>query len=80
MMKTNMIPPALIEEIQIATNDIYRYERFDRFAILNVLKAIEDNDNVEDVFIEQAKLALKHHPVKKTYMRSELFKHCSGLN
>lgn len=65
-MKTNKIPRALLEDIQIAVRNIYRYERLERYALAIVLKAVEHNDDVEEVFVEQAKLALKHHPVKKS--------------
>ena len=64
-MKTSAIPKALINDIRLATEDIYRYDRFDRFALIVVLTAAESNSDVEDIFLKQAKLALQRHPVKK---------------
>lgn len=66
-MKRNEIPQPLLKDIQVATNNIYRYDRFDRFALITVLNAAEKNKEVEDVFVEQAKMALKRHPVNKQF-------------
>lgn len=64
MKKTN-VPTALYEEIKIAVKNILRYDRFDRFALITVLTAAENDESVENVFIKQAKMALIKHPVKK---------------
>lgn len=64
-MKSSNVPKVLYEEIQVAVKDIYRYERIDRFALSVVLSAAENNNNVENTFLNQAKQALKNHPAKK---------------
>ena len=58
------VPEKLYDEIQVALKDIYRYERIDRYALMMVFNAAKKHRKIEDIFLEQAKMALKKHPVK----------------
>lgn len=63
-MTEQQISSALYREIQKAAENIYRYNRMERFSIRKILEAGRNGRPVDDIVIKTAKKALKNHPVK----------------
>ena len=63
-MNMRQVSPSLYKELNIAADDIYRFDRVERYGILQVLDAARRNKPIDDVFIHCAEHALSEHPIK----------------
>jgi len=61
-MSMKKVSLQLYEGAKAVANDIYRFERIERYVIQKVLLAAEHNQAIDDVFIECAKKILQHRP------------------
>jgi hypothetical protein len=64
-MSMKKVSLQLHEGAKAGANDIYRFERIERYVIQKVLLAAEHNQPIDDVFIECAKKILQHRPEDK---------------
>jgi hypothetical protein len=61
-MSLKQVPQYLYKETQTAADNIYEYDRLERYVINQVLTAAKQNVPIDEVFIKCAKTALKRHP------------------
>lgn len=64
-MKIKKVPVQLYKDIQSAVKNICRYDRIERYVLVQVLTAAERQQAIEDVFIKCAEKALQNRPVDK---------------
>lgn len=66
VMNLKKVPLNLFKETKIAVENIYRFERIERFALQQVLTAAIKNEPIDEIFIKYATTALKQRPVNKS--------------
>lgn len=64
-MNLKKITDTLYRDVQVAANDIFRYNRIERYSINQVLNAAAKNRPVDEVYIRNAEQALLKHELHK---------------
>ena len=63
-MSTQTVPLVLYREMLKAAENIYRYDRMERFSIRQALEAGRKGQPVDDIVIKTAETALKNHQME----------------
>ncbi len=62
-MSMKKVTLQLYKQAEAAANDLYRFDRVERYVLLKVITAAEQKLPLDDVFIKCAKKALANHSV-----------------
>lgn len=65
-MSTKKVPLQLYKNTQAAVEDIYRYDRLERYILIQVLTAAEQGQAIDEVFIKCARKVLQRPPLDKS--------------
>lgn len=57
-MSMKKVTPQLYKQAEAAAKDIYRYDRIERYVLLQVIAAAEHKQPIDEVFIKCAKRLL----------------------
>ena len=63
-MSIQPVPYALYRDVRKAAENIYRYDRIERFSINQLLEAGREDKPVDDIVIKTAEMALRNHTIE----------------
>lgn len=66
-MGLQSVPYALYRDVRQAAENIYRYDRLERFALNQILDAGRKARPLDAIVIKTAEKALKNHPRERHY-------------
>lgn len=63
-MKLKKVPAKLYKATKAAVKELLKYDRLERYILIQVLTAAEQKQPIDDVYIKCANKVLQRHPFK----------------
>lgn len=61
-MKLKKVPAKLYKATKTAVKELFKYDRLERYVLIQVLTAAEQKQPIDDVYIKCANKVLQRHP------------------